>query len=153
MKVELSAASSSEKILLQAQPSGGAGDVPTATLGFGSAAEGTWRFASADLAKLSPGDYRVQVKLAIPDGTGWHGSVAGEPANFALVAAVAPTTPEQQTQRAIALAQEAMLAQDWPRAAQLLASGSQPIPTISIFWAPAPCCACRATIHSGPTRA
>jgi hypothetical protein len=120
VKIGLSAVGAPDKVLLQAERAGDAADAPTATLGSGSAAEGTWWFASADLAKLPPGDYRVQVKLAIPDGAGWHGSVAGEPANFALVAAEAATTPEQQTQRALARAEEAMLAQDWPKAAQLL---------------------------------
>jgi hypothetical protein len=120
VSVELAAVGSPGKVLLRAQRVDVADGVASATLGTGQAAEATWLFPSVEITKLVPGDYQVQVKLAIPDGAGWHGSVAGEPVHFALVAAVAATTVEQQTQRAVALAGEAMLAQDWPKAAQLL---------------------------------
>jgi len=120
IKVELSPAGSSAKILLQARRVDVSDEAPSATLGNGEAAGGTWLFASADIAKLSPGDYQVQVKLAIADGAGWRGNVAGEPETFSLIAAPGAATPDQQTQRAIALAGEAALAQDWAKAAQLL---------------------------------
>ncbi|MGC4071383.1 MAG: hypothetical protein QM760_02455 [Nibricoccus sp.] len=120
IKVELSAAGSSEKILLQARRVGVADEAASATLGNGQAAEGLWLFASSEMAKLSPGDYQVRVTLAIADGTGWHGNSASEPATFSLAAATGAATPEQQTQRTLALAGEAALAQDWVKAAQLL---------------------------------
>lgn len=120
IKVELSPVGSSGKVPLQARRVDVSDEAASATLGNGQAVEGTWLFASAEMAKLPPGDYQVQVKLAIADGPGWHGNVAGEPATFALVAAAGAATPEQQTRRAIALAGEAALAQDWAQAAQLL---------------------------------
>jgi hypothetical protein len=120
VKVELTAAGAPEKVLLQAQRTDGAGEAAAATLGTAQAAEGTWLFPSAEIAQLAPGDYQVQVKLGIADGTGWHGNVTGEPAAFKLVAAAAAVTPAQQAERALALAGEAMLAKDWPKAAAIL---------------------------------
>lgn len=120
LKVELTAAGAPGKILLQAQRIESGATAAAAALGAGEAAEGTWLFPSSEIARLAPGDYAVQVKLAMADGPGWHGSVAGEPAPFQLVAATAAATPEQLSQRAVALAGEAMLAKDWPKAAQLL---------------------------------
>lgn len=120
LKVELVATTAPEKILLQAQRAGGDTAVTSVTLGSDQVAEGTWYFPSADIAKLIPGDYAVQAKLSIPDGHGWHGQVAGEPVSFKLVAAATATTADQQDQRTLALASEAMLAKDWPKAAQLL---------------------------------
>ncbi len=120
LKVELVAAGAPDKVLLQAQRIDGADESAAATLGTGRAAEGTWLFPSAEITRLAPGDYAVRVTLAIPDGNGWHGTVAGEPAAFKLGAPAAAVTPEQQAQRAVALAGEAMLAKDWPKAAQLL---------------------------------
>lgn len=120
LKVELVATTAPEKILLQAQRAGGDTAAAPVTLGSDQVAEGTWYFPSANIARLAPGDYAVQVTLAIPDGTGWHGNAAADPVPFKLVATSAATTPEQQDQRALALASEAMLAKDWPKAAQLL---------------------------------
>lgn len=120
LKVELTASGVSEKVLLQAQRVDGVGEPAAATLGTGQTAEGTWLFPSTEIAKLPPGSYQVRVTLTVADGGGWCGKVAGEPAAFSLVVAMAGDTPGQQVQRAIALAGEAMLVKDWTKAAQLL---------------------------------
>ncbi|MEO6992964.1 MAG: hypothetical protein ABI273_05020 [Lacunisphaera sp.] len=120
LSVELVSAGSPEKALLQAQRADGADEAAAATLGTGQAAEGTWLFSSAGIAKLTPGDYRVQVKLSVADGAGWRGTAAGEPVSVTLYTAGGSATPEQQVQQALAWAAEAMAAKNWPKAAQLL---------------------------------
>ncbi len=116
--VELAAAGSADKILLRAQRIDGSDGEATPTLGTDQTAEGLWRFSSAEIAKLSPGDYQVQVKLTLADGAGWHGQAAAEPVAFALTAAGATTG--SQTNPVLALVEDAMLTKDWPKAAQLL---------------------------------
>lgn len=120
VSVELVAAGAAEKILLRAQRIDEADAPAAAPLGTGKAAAGTWLFPSAEIAKLPPGDYRVQVKLAITEGTGWRGAVGSESQDVILIAAGAASAPEQQAERALALAGEAMLAKDWPKAAAIL---------------------------------
>lgn len=120
VSVELAAASAPEKVLLRAKRVEAPDSQAAATLGAGQAAEGVWIFSSSEITALAPGEYRVRVTLVVEDGTGWRGKAAGEPQDVILIAAGAVSAPEQQAERALALAGEAMLAKDWPKAAAIL---------------------------------
>ncbi len=120
VSVELVAASAPEKMLLRAKRIEASDGDAAVTLGTGSAAEGVWLFPSGEIAALAPGSYRVRVMLAVGDGTGWRGKAAGDPVDVTLVAPGGGAEPRQRTTRVLALANEAMLAKDWEKAAQVL---------------------------------
>lgn len=120
VSVELVAVGAPENVLLRAKRVEASDGDAAATLGTGQAAEGLWLFSSGEVATLSPGAYRVRVLLAVADGDGWRGKAAGEAVDVTLVAAGGNATPRQQTAQVLALANEAMLAKDWAKAAQVL---------------------------------
>ncbi|MBI5462976.1 MAG: hypothetical protein HY941_12395 [Gammaproteobacteria bacterium] len=85
----------------------GTADNPHATLDTTRVAGGLWRVAAATMQQLVPGDYDVRARLAITGGTGWTGDVVSD-ATPLQVAAVSESA-ERVAQRAINLAQDALL--------------------------------------------
>lgn len=79
-------------------------------------ASGQWYFTSAQTRQLTPGEYRVQVRLAIVSGKGWTGNAASQALPLNLVEASAAGA----SQRALALAHESLFNDKPEDAARLL---------------------------------
>jgi len=81
-------------------------------------AEGLLLFTASATSALRPGGYCVRARLQITDGAGWHGTVAAEP--IALAIDTGSESPARRTQRALALAIEALLTGSPQRSAEIL---------------------------------
>jgi hypothetical protein len=95
---------------IQAQPFGQP-DKASATLNKNLIAGGLWRFKSGATGSLAPGTYAIRSRLAInntfPGSGGWTGEVFSH--DIPLEIAAPSDVPERRSQRALAVAQEAIL--------------------------------------------
>jgi hypothetical protein len=81
-------------------------------------AGGLWWFPAEILGPVAPGNYVVQARLTIRDGTGWRGEAVSEPVPLRIV--VASNDPVRATDRVLARATAAILAKAPAKAAGIL---------------------------------
>jgi len=96
-------------------------DAPVAILDARRSAGGLWRFTSESTRTLAPGIYAIQARLAISAAAGpnsWIGEVISEDIPLEVVAL--SDLPERRSQRALALAHDAILDNRLEEAATIL---------------------------------
>ena len=93
-------------------------DVAHATIDSQHIAGGLWRIAAAAMQNVVPGDYTLRASLVIADGGGWTGAAVADALPLQVIAS--SDAPESVTQRAVNLAQDAMLDGNLEQAAALL---------------------------------
>lgn len=104
-------------VTLRAQPTFSPA-TPAVTITADDTAAGEWLFASADTARLAPGDYVVQARVRVSGGRGWQGDTTSEALRVHVVPAGAASP--RTLQRALALAGEALATGAPERAAGVL---------------------------------
>ena len=93
-------------------------DTAHATIDRQHVAGGLWRVSAASMQNVTPGNYTLRARLVIADGGGWTGEAVSDSAPLQVTAG--SDAPERVTQRAVNLAQDAMLDGNLEHAAALL---------------------------------
>lgn len=92
--------------------------LPNATLDAKRIAGGLWLISSETMQKVAPGDFLVRGRLAIKDGSGWHGEVTSDEMPLQVVAV--SDAPYRVSQRTVNQAHAALLTGHSEEAATLI---------------------------------